>query len=95
MVSVFLVQGQGKLGQKEERKGFRRLGVEKKKWDFEDFFFCLRPPAIVTLGTSMETFALVTALGENGAKDAQESSPGIKRSSVHEAVVTNSHPLEL
>lgn len=39
MVSVFLVQGQGKLGQKEERKGFRRLGVEKKKWDFEDFFF--------------------------------------------------------
>lgn len=63
MVSVFLVQGQGKLGQKVERKGFRRLGVEKKKWDFEDFFFCLRPPAIVTLGTSMETFALVTAPG--------------------------------
>lgn len=48
---------------------------------------------MVTLGRSVETFALVTeAEGNNEVKDTREKSSGIESSSVHEAVMTSSYP---
>lgn len=50
---------------------------------------------MVTLGSSLETLTSVREFGGaggNGAKDAQEESPGIESSSAHKAVVTRARP---
>lgn len=50
---------------------------------------------MITLGTSVETFASVIELGGKMGPKVQRKTLGTDSSSVHEAMVTSSHPQEL